>query len=506
MFEACAILRRFEVAALAVFIAACGSPGEQRDAGVDSSTPDSSAPDSSGPDSSTPESLQPEGWADEVLRAPAVDLNPDPRTIEINLVAREAELSLIAGGTTRAWTYDGRLPGPHIDARVGDRLIVHFRNELPESTTIHWHGVRVPNDMDGAPNHPRPPIEPGASFDYDFVLRDEGLYWFHPHQNSAAQVAAGLYGTILVRADDEPTMDELVLVLSDMSLTADGTLMPPTTGGDLATLFGREGNYIFVNGRVLPSIRARNGVPLRLRIVNAAISRYFQLAIEGHRFTIIGGDSGLSPTQETVDRLVIMPGQRRDAILVPEGSADEELVMRWVPYDRGFGSTELREEVPMLGITLDGAPLDVAVPTFPSRTVTPISLEGATHFDVELTQNTVDGRLVMGIDGMPSWNAEPIRAEIGDTHVWTMRNTMEWAHPIHMHGFFFQALDERGVPIAEWRDTIDVRAVDGVARFAVHYDERPGMWMFHCHILDHADAGMMGMIEVVDGTGSAHAH
>lgn len=449
---------------------------------------------------------QPDGWSDEVRRVSVVDLDPDSRTIEIDLVAREAELSLTAEGPTRVWAYEGSVPGPHIEARVGDRLIVHFRNELPESTTIHWHGVRVPNAMDGAPHHPNPPIEPGGSFDYEFVLRDEGLYWFHPHQRSAAQVAAGLYGTILVRAEDEPAMDELVLVLSDISLGADGALMPPTAGGDLATLFGREGSHVLVNGRVRPFIRARNGVPLRLRIVNAAISRYFQLAIEGHDFTIIGGDAGLSPAHQIVDRLLVLPGQRRDVIVVPKGRADEELVMRWVPYDRGFGSTEFRQEVPMLDITLVGDAVEVPVPVFPVRTVRPLSLEGATRFDVELTQSTIDGALVMGIDGVPSWEAAPIRAAIGETHVWTFRNTMEWAHPMHLHGYFFQALDEHGVPIAEWRDTIDVPAVDGVASFAVHYDERPGMWMFHCHILDHADAGMMGMIEVVDETGESHVH
>ncbi|UJR86596.1 multicopper oxidase family protein [Sandaracinus amylolyticus] len=450
---------------------------------------------------------QPMGWDEEVRLETPTDLDPDPRVIEIEMVARETELAIVEAGATRMWSYGGTVPGPRIDARVGDRLIVHFRNELPEPTTIHWHGVRVPNEMDGAPDHPNPPIAPGETFDYDFVLPDEGLYWFHPHHRSAAQVAAGLYGTIVVRADDEPEMDELVLVLSDVATDDDddGQLLGPDVGGSLATLFGREGNHVLTNGRERPTIRARNGVPLRLRMVNAAISRYFQLAIEGHRFTVIGGDAGISPSgpRESA-RPVIMPGQRVDAIVVPRGRDGETLTMRWVPYDRGYGSTEFRDEVDVLAIELVGAPEDVAIPDIPARQVEALSTAGATRFDVDLTQRTVDGQLVMGFDGVPHWDATPVAAHVGETQVWTFRNTMDWSHPIHLHGFFFQALDAHGNVLPEWIDTIDV-PVDGEASFVVRYDERPGMWMVHCHILDHADAGMMGMIDVSDGSHD-HVH
>lgn len=467
------------LAALALALASCGTAGDRS---------------------------QPEGWADAIVLPEPVDRAPDPRTIEIELVARAASLQLVPAGATPMWGYDGHVPGPHVEARVGDRLIVHFRNELPEPTTIHWHGVRVPNEMDGAPGHTQPPIEPGGTFDYDFVLPDEGLYWFHPHQRSAAQVAAGLVGTILVRADDEPEVDEVVLVLSDVAVDDDtGSLLPPDAGGDLATLFGREGNHILVNGRERPTLRVRNGVPIRLRIVNAAIARYFQLALSRHRFTVIGGDRGLVPSPREVSAPLIVPGQRTDLLLVPRGSDGEQLVVRWVPYDRGYGSTEFRDEEDVLVLELVGDPLIAPLPELPARTVEPLSLEGATSFDVELTQETVDGVLRMGFDGVPSWEATPVAAHLGETQVWTLRNTIDWAHPIHLHGYFFQALDELGRPIPEWLDTIDV-PVDGARRFVVRFDDRPGMWMIHCHVLDHADAGMMGMIEVADPAATAHAH
>src|SRR5690606_30382193 len=125
-----------------------------------------------------------------------------------------------------------------------------------------------------------------------------------------------------------------------------------------------------------------------------------------------------------------------------------------------------------------------------------------------------DGTFAMGINGVPSWEAPPIVAALGETQIWQVRNTIDFAHPFHLHGYFFQVLDLNGIAptVKEWKDTADV-PVDGVLRLAVHFDERPGMWMFHCHILDHADAGMMGMVHVLapgeepfpDG-GAPHVH
>ena len=162
-------------------------------------------------------------------------------------------MELLPGKPTEMWTYNGGLPGPLIRARVGDRLIVHFVNSLPEPTTIHWHGLRIPASMDGAPGHSQPEVPPGGAFEYDFVLPDAGFYWYHPHVDSAHQLGAGLYGPILVSDDDEPDLgDELLLVLADVSLEDDGALQPPDVGGPLATLFGREGTALVVNGRIRP--------------------------------------------------------------------------------------------------------------------------------------------------------------------------------------------------------------------------------------------------------------
>ncbi len=452
--------------------------------------------------------VQPAGWDAEVAMRPATDRNPDPHTLELDLEARVEDLPLLAGTTTPAWTYDGGIPGPFLRANVGDRLVVHFRNALPEPTTIHWHGLRIPAAMDGAAGHTQPEIQPGETFTYDFVLPDAGLYWYHPHVHSAAQLGFGLYGGLLVDDPSEPAGlgDELVLVLSDMALRDDGSLQDPETGLEFGTLFGREGDLLLVNGRKNPVIQALSGRRQRWRLVNAAKSRYFQLAMEGHTFTRIGGDGGFMTKPVESSMLVLAPGERADVLVVPRGAPGTTLPVRLVPYDRGYGTTFNRPEEEVFRVRFSEGDEASATPVpSTSRAVTPLDLTGATPVALELTQGEIDGKMVMGINGVPSWNAVPLPAAVGETQVFTLKNAMDFDHPFHLHGFFFQPLDASLAPIQpmEWKDTINV-AVDGTARFAVRYDDRPGMWMYHCHILDHADAGMMGVIDLQGGSASAH--
>ena len=222
------------------------------------------------------QSFAPADWADGVKLPELADRNPDPKIVEIDLTAKLADVQ-IDGKTVHAWTYNGGIPGPLIKTRVGDRLVVHFTNELDEPTTVHWHGVRVPIEMDGVPEISQPEVKKGESFTYDFVVRDAGLYWYHPHVMSAAQVGFGLYGALLVEdpADGVNVADQVTLVLSDIGFDAKGKLEPADSGGSAGMVFGREGDYVLVNGRRRPVLRARPGAPQRWRIVNAAKSRFF---------------------------------------------------------------------------------------------------------------------------------------------------------------------------------------------------------------------------------------
>jgi len=444
---------------------------------------------------------EPAGWADEIALPVAKDLNADPRVVEVNIEARLSTIEVVPGKPTQVWTYNGGVPGPLLRGRAGDRLIVHFKNSLAVATSIHWHGLRIPNDMDGVPDHPYAPVAPGQSFDYSFVLPDPGTYWYHPHVASAEQLGNGLFGPLIVDDPNEPRGlgDEAVMVLSDLGVDDDGKLVAPDSGGDFGTLFGREGNLMLVNGKVLPTLHVRPGVRQRWRLINAAKSRYFKMQLPGNSLTRIGSDGGLIQSPETVDTLLLTPAQRADVILEPQpATAGTPLSLRWLAFDRGFGTAFNRPDEDILHLDFEGEPFKAAPLPALQREIPMPDATNARAIDISLTEATDEqGKLVMGINGVPSWKADAIMTPVGERQVWTVKNTFDFDHPFHLHGFFFQVLDVNGVAptVREWRDTVNV-PVNGTVRFLVNFDERPGMWMFHCHILDHADAGMMGMVHL----------
>jgi FtsP/CotA-like multicopper oxidase with cupredoxin domain len=457
-------------------------------------------------------SLQPDGWDANLALPLAADLNADPRIVEVKLEARVARVELGPGQSVEAWTYNGGVPGPLIRARVGDRLIAHFTNNLPSPTTVHWHGLRVPIHMDGVPGISQPAVKPGESFTYDVTLSDAGLFWYHPHVMSAAQVGFGLYGALLVEdpSDGVGVADQLVMVLSDMSIEAGGTLESPDAGGSIGMVFGREGTHVMVNGRTHSTLRARSGAPQRWRIVNAAKSRYFNLDLGGPAFRQIGGDGGLQEFAVEHDMLVLAPGERADVIVTPRAAPGKALTLRSILVNRGFGSVEGRfpfDNLVTVAMT-DEPPYRGAPPPEVRRAIEPLPRTGATAVDLELT-------LAQPADGPPEYRLagarfsardKAVRAALGETQVWTVTNSTKWSHPLHLHGFFFQVLDESGFPVRPiaWKDTVNI-PFEKTVRFIVRFDERPGSWMVHCHILDHAEGGLMGTVDVGDAH-QRHAH
>jgi FtsP/CotA-like multicopper oxidase with cupredoxin domain len=441
---------------------------------------------------------QPAGWDDDLALTKAVDRNPDPNIVEIDLEAKLTELEILPGHKTKAWTYGGTLPGPLISANVGDTVIVHFKNSLPEATSIHWHGLRVTNDMDGVPGVTQDPVDAGAEFRYEFVVRDAGTFWYHPHINSAAQVGWGMYGPIIVRDPNDPRElgDDLVLVMSDMSLDDDGSFQPADSGGKFGDLFGREGSAILVNGKVMPRLKVRAGKQQRWRVINAARARYYSLRIRDHVLTRIGGDNGLAARPEQLYRVLVTPGERADIVFTPSDEPGTVRTVLWAPTDRGYGSLFSRPRVPMMEIeTVDAPPVEPAVIPEKLRKIEPIDVSSAIEKTLEMTIDLSNNDVVMGFNNTPYWEMTPIEARIGETHIWTLRNYTDFNHPFHLHGYYFQVLDDTRVP--EWKDTVDV-PVDTELRIAVRFDERPGMWMYHCHILDHAEVGMMGQLHVAE--------
>lgn len=458
------------------------------------------------------QSLQPKGWDEGVRIADAADRNADPHVVEVDIDARVAPVTISPTLTVQAWTYNGGIPGPVLRAQVGDRLIVHFTNHLPQPTTIHWHGLRVPIQMDGVPEISQPEVPTGGSFTYDFIVPDAGTFWYHPHVMSAAQVGFGLYGALVVEdpAERVGVNDALTLVLSDIATEDNGTLESPDSGGTAGMVFGREGNHVLVNGREVPRLVARAGALQRWRVVNAAKSRFFELSLDDHHLDVIGVDGGLIEAPVTQETVVLGPGERADIIVSPRGKPGSTLMLRSLLYNRGYGSVETRQPVDdLMQIALTSEP---ALPAQPrartSRTIAPLDTTGATAVNITFTVGQApDGSFSYGIDGVPFMTNKPITAQPGETQVWTIKNTTKWSHPFHLHGFFFQVLDAKGQPVhpMAWKDTVNVPFEETV-KLVVRYDEREGSWMFHCHVLDHAEGGLMGWVDVGKPSPAHHKH
>lgn len=437
------------------------------------------------------------GWEAAAPLARAADRSTEPGVIELDLVAAPTRWTFAPGRSIDAYAYNGSVPGPLIEARVGDTLVVHFRNDLPEPTTIHWHGLRVPAEMDGGP-HSQEPIPPGGTFEYRFVLPDAGTFWYHPHVDEPTQMERGLYGAIVVRGDDEPEVDtEAVLVLDDLLLDASGALAP---FGDLLEVHGgREGDVQLVNGALTPVVSARRGERQRWRIVNAGSARFYRLALPGHTFTVLGTDEGRLPAPRSADELFLVPGDRIDVVVDVTGAPDERIELTNLPYSRGHGSGVF-DPSPVATLAIDARPsLPALAPLEWSRSISWISDEGVTAREIVLGEvlDAASETVRFFVNGEAFPNVTPIETRVGEVEVWDIVSESEMDHPFHLHGFFFQVLERDGVrePSPSWEDTIHVRGGERV-RVAFRVDDRPGMWMFHCHILEHVEHGMMGVLHV----------
>jgi FtsP/CotA-like multicopper oxidase with cupredoxin domain len=422
-------------------------------------------------------------------------------TREIELVAAVTRVELLPGVRTEVWAYNGQFPGPVLEFREGDRVRVRFRNDLPEATTVHWHGMHLPFASDGSPFHP---VAPGEEYEYAFTVQPgtAGTYWYHPHPDhrTGHQVARGLHGGIVVRAADDPlpAMTERLLVLSDNRFLDDGSFDlpdPHSHQGRVDFENGREGSVLFVNGEVMPTLSIRSGEVQRWRVVNASAGRFYRLSIPGHRLLHVGSDGGLFERPVEVDELLLATAERVEFLVRGTGAPGAEVVVQTLPYDRYIPQTRPADwDRPrdLLVLRYEDAPpaVQVDLPTV-LRPVPALDPAQATATRVMvMSQGFING-LQMGMARVD------VSAPLGATEIWQVENVVGMDHPFHLHGFQFQVLDRDGVPepFPSWKDTVNVPRHQTV-RFIVRYDNFPGMWMFHCHILDHEDHGMMGVLEV----------
>lgn len=432
------------------------------------------------------------------------DLDPAEGVVEVELVATEGEVEYLRGQPARVWVYrDGaavtdetRVPGPVLVARVGDRVIVHFRNQLQKvATTVHFHGVRLPSSMDGS-GADSPFVFPGESFDYEFTARDAGTFWYHPHVRADVQIEKGLYGAIVIRGDDERDNDpaERIFVLDDVKLDGEGRLANETTMLDVTA--GRQGNVLLVNGRADGTLHAQAGSRERWRLINAANGRFFDLKLPGHPFTVIGWDGGLLEEPYETETLRMAPGERFDVLVTLSGMPGSRMTLLTLPVDSGHGVAS--SALSLMTVALDAALAARQASVPPPKAVPETAVNASTPvrgFELTEDHDAPNGPLY-AING-ESWPFNTtMSGSLGETEVWQIHNDAEGEHPFHLHGAFFQVLDQDGTPPPHrgWKDTVGLPGGSTV-RLAVRYDA-PGGWMFHCQIPEHAERGMMGEIRI----------
>ena len=402
---------------------------------------------------------------------------------------------------TAAWCYNGKVPGPEIRIRQGERLQVEVTNDLAEETTVHWHGIRLPNAMDGVPHLTQVPIAPGDKFVYEFDAVDAGTFWYHPHQRSFEQVGRGLYGPLIVEEANPPRVDrEVIWVLDDWRLTDDASISDDFGNAHDVSHAGRLGNTVTINGLVPETFAVASGERIRLRLINAANARIFALDFGDHTPRIIALDGQpVTPHDPPGGLVVLGPAMRADVILecIGEPGAQSQLV------DRAYRGNDFR----VLDFTYADTALREATPDWPiTLPVNPIpepDLSSAQRHEVTFT----GGMMGMMHDGRGIWfvNGKAAEGHVLDpfltlkrdaSHILEMTNATAFDHPIHLHGHSFRVISRNGAPTPhrEWQDTVLMAPRERVEIAFVA--DNLGDWMFHCHILEHQAAGMMGVIRV----------
>jgi len=447
-------------------------------------------------------------------------LAPFPRAraagAEISLQAAPASVRLAPEpyAATALWCYNGSVPGPEIRLRQGGRLRVAFTNRLDEDTTVHWHGLRLPNAMDGVPLLTQPPVRPGEAFAYAFDVPDAGTFWYHSHVNSSQQVARGLYGVLVVeereaavRVDRDETW-----VLDDWRLTPEAGLAGGFDNPHDLSHAGRLGNTATVNGKLPEDFAVRRGERIRLRLVNAANARIFALEFRQHRPKVIALDGHpVAPHAPDGNRVVLGPGMRADIVLDATGAPGGKTPV----VDSFYRNREYR----LVDLAYDAQPLRAAPPQWPiALPPNPLpepDAERARRHEIVFNGGAMGGAVMaemggaMGpveagsfwfLNGAAAGGGIPepmLTLRRGESCVLAMTNATAWHHPMHLHGHAFRILSRNGRPAArrEWRDTVLLAPRERVDIAFVA--DNPGDWLFHCHVLGHQASGMKSLIRVL---------
>ena len=404
---------------------------------------------------------------------------------------------------TPIWGYDGRVPGPTIRVRQGERVARRFVNGLPQPSAVHWHGIRIENSMDGVPELTQPVVQPGAEFLYDFAPPDAGTYWYHSHHRTFEQMARGLYGILVVEEPEPPVVDrEEVLVLDDWRLADDASIHDSFGSLHDWAHAGRIGNWITVNGESAWSRETSRHERLRLRLVNAANARIFSLALKRLEGWVVALDGQPLPAPRAAGPLVLAPGQRADLIVDATAGEGEEGLLVYRGREQDFT---------LASFTFRGQAREARLPAprpLPPNPVPPLGdLSQARRETLRMDggamgrmrQAMLGGRMVgvrelagqgkvwafNGLAEMP--DAPLLTASRGETVRLAMANDSAWPHAMHLHGHHFRAIASDGAA-GPLRDTLLLDR--GETAEIAFVADNPGDWLLHCHMPGHSFSGM----------------
>ncbi|OJF95188.1 multicopper oxidase family protein [Pararhizobium antarcticum] len=428
------------------------------------------------------------------------------------LKAQFADIRIAADGITpkvmsyaRGDTAATGMP-PVLRMTRGQPFSTRLLNALDEPTTVHWHGLRIPNAMDGVPELTQPYVYPGDSFDYAFTPPDAGTFWYHPHCNTLTQMGHGLTGMIVVENPDDPVFDaEIVLNLRDWRLGAGGAFIAPFKPRDAAR-GGTYGTVRTANWQQEPRYDAPAGGLVRVRIAATDVTRIYTLALDGSPATIIALDANPLDTPIPLDRLDLSPGQRVDLVIRMPDSEGAAVTLRNVRGSTPFTIATFRAT----GTSLKRALGDVR--PLPPNPLAEADLSKATRIPLDFTATAehAPAPSLCGTLGYTFWainkvpwpgdTPDPVAPladlKLGKSYVLQVANRTPHAHPIHLHGMSFRILNSnKRTFLPPPTDTIlllpDERAELGLVA------DNIGDWVLHCHIIEHQKTGMTGYFRTV---------
>ena len=442
---------------------------------------------------------------------------PTGKVHEYRLVAAPTPQSLSEGTETNLWTYNGATPGPEIRITHGDTVRVTLENNLDESTSIHWHGIRVPHAMDGVPNLTQAAVEPGETFVYEFTPPDAGTYWYHSHQRGSEQLARGLYGALVIEDPSEPAYPiDAVWLVDDWRVDESGTLDPDFDSLDDAHHSGRWGELFTTNGSTQTRLEAAPGQRIRLRIVNTANARAIRPDFGGLSPVVIAMDGLPVDENFAAADIILAPGNRMDVDITIPVDAQQDFVIG--DHLTGSEPTEFGR-IAVVGEpveTPDFSPPVSEIPDWSSATASDPEHTITISFYSEFAEATSEQQNAM-LDNEEfgdfnwllngnSWpDVETINATQGELQKIRIVNESGQMHPMHLHGQFFQLVSRNDEPVAEghYRDTVLISAFETIEIVVAPYDL--GTWLLHCHIQLHAEYGM-AMLYDVSAPVSPEAH